>query len=256
MSDPVLGFYEGMAEEYHLLFANWAQSVERQGAVLDALLRRCGAPPPRRVLDCACGIGTQALGLSSRGYVVHATDLSPAAVARAEREARAMNLTLTTGVADMRTLDSQVPGTFSVVLAFDNAVPHLLTDEDLDAASRAMASKLVPGGLLLLSLRDYDVLAAQQPRFDSERVLDAPEGRRILFQLWDWAMDGKTYTAHQFILRPEGSGWQATEHKGVYRALQRVELERSLTRAGLMDTRWHAPEETGFYQPILTARRP
>jgi 2-polyprenyl-3-methyl-5-hydroxy-6-metoxy-1,4-benzoquinol methylase len=256
MSDSVLGFYEGMAEEYHLLFANWTQSVERQGAMLDALLRRCGAPPPRRVLDCACGIGTQALGLAARGYVVHATDLSPAAVARAEREARAMNLTLTTGVADMRTLDSQVPGTFSVVLAFDNAMPHLLTDEDLDAASHAMASKLVPGGLLALSLRDYDTLATQQPRFDSERVLDAPEGRRILFQLWDWAADGRTYTVQQFILRPEGSGWQATEHKGVYRALQRVELERSLTRAGLMDTRWYAPEETGFYQPILTARRP
>jgi 2-polyprenyl-3-methyl-5-hydroxy-6-metoxy-1,4-benzoquinol methylase len=256
MSDAVLGFYEGLAEEYHLLFANWAQTVERQGAALDALLRRCGAPPPRRVLDCACGIGTQALGLAARGYVVHATDLSPAAVARAEREARALNVTLTTGVADMRTLDTQVAGTFPVVLAFDNAVPHLLTDEDLDSAAHAMASKVAPGGLLALSIRDYDTLVAEQPRFTSERVLDAPEGRRILFQLWDWSADGRTYTVHQFILRPEGGGWQATEHTGVYRALQRVELERALTRAGLMDTRWYSPEETGFYQPILTARRP
>jgi hypothetical protein len=96
----------------------------------------------------------------------------------------------------------------------------------------------------------------QQPRFTSERVLEAPEGRRILFQLWDWSADGRTYTVHQFILRPEGSGWQTTEHTGVYRALHRVELERALTRAGLMDTRWYSPEETGFYQPILTARRP
>ncbi|MFP2963994.1 hypothetical protein ACLEPN_41365 [Myxococcus sp. 1LA] len=66
MTDLALGFYEGMAEEYHLLFANWPQAVERQGAMLDALLRRCEAPPPRRVLDCACGIGTQALGLAGR----------------------------------------------------------------------------------------------------------------------------------------------------------------------------------------------
>ncbi|MFY1826205.1 class I SAM-dependent methyltransferase [Myxococcus fulvus] len=256
MADSVLEFYEGLAEEYHLLFVNWAQTVERQGAALDALLRRCGAPPPRRVLDCACGIGTQALGLAGRGYVVHATDLSPAAVARAEREARTLGVTLTTGVADMRTLDTQVPGMFQVVLAFDNAVPHLLTDEDLDAAAHAMASKLAPGGLLALSVRDYDALMAQQPRFTSERVLDAPEGRRILFQVWDWSADGRTYTVHQFILRPEAKGWQATEHTGVYRALQRVEVERALTRAGLVDTRWYSPEETGFYQPILTARRP
>ncbi|WP_426734980.1 class I SAM-dependent methyltransferase [Myxococcus faecalis] len=255
MAESVLEFYQGLAEEYHLLFANWAQTVERQGAALDALLRRCGAPPPRRVLDCACGIGTQALGLAGRGYAVHATDLSPAAVARAEREARTLGVTLTTGVADMRTLDSQVSGMFQVVLAFDNAVPHLLTDEDLDAAAQAMASKLAPGGLLALSVRDYDALMAEQPRFTSERVLDAPEGRRILFQVWDWAADGRTYTVHQFILRPEGKGWQATEHTGVYRALQRVEVERALTRAGLVDTRWYSPEETGFYQPILTARR-
>ena len=33
-------------------------------------------------------------------------------------------------------------------------------------------------------------------------------------------------------------------------------IERALTRAGLVDTRWYSPEETGFYQPILTARRP
>ncbi|WP_426744354.1 class I SAM-dependent methyltransferase [Myxococcus faecalis] len=256
MAESVLEFYQGLAEEYHLLFANWAQTVERQGAALDALLRRCGAPPPRRVLDCACGIGTQALGLAGRGYVVHATDLSPAAVARAEREARTLGVTLTTGVADMRTLDTQVSGMFQVVLAFDNAVPHLLTDEDLDAAAHAMASKLAPGGLLALSVRDYDALMADQPRFTSERVLDAPEGRRILFQVWDWAADGRTYTVHQFILRPEGKGWQATEHTGVYRALQRVEVERALTRVGLVDTRWYSPEETGFYQPILTARRP
>ncbi|QSQ12379.1 class I SAM-dependent methyltransferase [Myxococcus landrumensis] len=255
MSEPVRDFYEGLAEEYHLLFANWAQTVERQGATLDALLRRSGAPPPRRVLDCACGIGTQALGLAGRGYVVHATDLSPSAVARAEREARVMGVHLTTGVADMRTLDVQVSGAFDVVVAFDNAIPHLLTDEDLDAAANAMVAKLVPGGLLALSVRDYDLLVAQQPRFTSERVLDAPEGRRILFQVWDWATDGRTYKVHQFILRPEGSGWQATEHTGVYRALQRVEVERALTRAGLVDTRWYAPEETGFYQPILTGRR-
>ncbi|MBU8899816.1 SAM-dependent methyltransferase [Corallococcus sp. H22C18031201] len=256
MNDPVLGFYEGLAEEYHLLFADWAQSVERQGAVLDALLRRSGAPPPRRVLDCACGIGTQALGLAARGYHVHATDLSPAAVARTEREARAFNVTLTTGIADMRRLDTQVPGTFHAVLSFDNAMSHLLTDADLDAAARAMASRLVPEGLLLASIRDYDVLREGRPRFTSERVLDTPEGRRILFQLWDWSADGGQYTVHQFILRQDGGTWQTTEHTGVYRALQRVDLERALTRAGLVDPRWYTPEETGFYQHIITARRP
>jgi SAM-dependent methyltransferase len=256
MSDSVLGFYEGLAEDYHQLFVDWRASVERQAGVLEALLRRLGAPAPRTLLDCSCGIGTQAIGLALRGYTVHATDLSPAAVARAEREARALGASLTTGVADMRTLDTQVPGRFDVVLSFDNAVPHLLTDEDLDAAARAMASRLVPGGLLAVSLRDYEALRTQRPRFDSERVIDGPEGRRILFQVWDWDADGRGYQVNQFLLRAGDGGWRVAQHSGRYRALLRAELDAALARAGFTDLRWHAPEASGFYQPIVTARRP
>ncbi|RKH18577.1 class I SAM-dependent methyltransferase [Corallococcus praedator] len=256
MPDSVLDFYEGLAEEYHLLFADWEQSVERQGAVLDALLRRSGAPPPRRVLDCACGIGTQALGLAARGFGVHATDLSPSAVARAEREARAMHVSITTGVADMRMLDWQVPDTFDVVMACDNALAHLLEDSDLQDAANAMASRLVPGGLLVASLRDNAALLEKRPRFTAERVLDTPLGRRVLFQVWDWAVDDRQYTVRQFILRQESGIWHTTEHTGIYRLLERLELERALTQAGLVDPRWYSPEESGFYQPLITVRKP
>lgn len=255
MGDATLEFYEGLAGDYHQLFADWRASVERQGTVLEALLRRCDAPPPRTLLDCSCGIGTQAIGLARRGYTVHATDLSPASVTRAEREARALGATLTTGVADMRTLDAQVPGRFDVVLSCDNAVPHLLTDADLDAAARSMAEKLVPGGVLLVSIRDYDALRVQRPRFDSERVIDSPEGRRILFQVWDWDGDGESYQVQQFILGSGDGGWRVAQHTTRYRALRRVELEAALTRVGFTDLLWHAPESSGFYQPILTARR-
>lgn len=256
MSDATREFYEGLAGDYHQLFADWRASVDRQGTVLEALLRRCDAPPPRALLDCSCGIGTQAIGLALRGYTVHATDLSPASVARAGREAHTLGASLTTGVADMRTLDTQVPGHFDVVLSCDNAVPHLLTDEDLDAAARAMAAKLVPGGLLLLSLRDYDTLRVQRPQFNSERVIDSPEGRRILFQVWDWEADGGAYQLQQFILGPGNGGWRVVQHTARYRALRREELDAVLVRAGFTDLRWHPPEASGFYQPILTARRP
>src|ERR1700736_5531060 len=39
------------------------------------------------VLDCACGIGTQALGLARAGYNVEGTDLSRAEIERAKAEA-------------------------------------------------------------------------------------------------------------------------------------------------------------------------
>jgi tRNA/tmRNA/rRNA uracil-C5-methylase (TrmA/RlmC/RlmD family) len=53
--------------------------LRRQGAALDALTGRERAA----VLDCACGIGTQALGLALRGHRVVGTDVSARAVVRA-----------------------------------------------------------------------------------------------------------------------------------------------------------------------------
>ena len=37
-------------------------SVRRQGEILDRLIAGRMGPPPHTVLDCACGIGTQAIG--------------------------------------------------------------------------------------------------------------------------------------------------------------------------------------------------
>src|SRR3954454_2871983 len=106
MADSVAGFYDGLAAEYHLLFADWDASVGRQGEILDRLIVGELGQGPHRVLDCSCGIGTQAIGLALRGHGVHGTDISPAAVERAQREATRLGVTLATGVADLRALDA------------------------------------------------------------------------------------------------------------------------------------------------------
>lgn len=64
--DPhnVQTFYDDLAAEYTLLFADWRASVQRQGDVLAALIRQHGGAEVRAILDAACGIGTQAIGLA------------------------------------------------------------------------------------------------------------------------------------------------------------------------------------------------
>lgn len=97
-------FYDDLTEDYHLLFADWEESMRRQAAALDRVIQATLGPTRHSVLDGACGIGTQAVGLALLGYRVHATDLSSTAVARAEREAAARGASLSCGVADLRTL--------------------------------------------------------------------------------------------------------------------------------------------------------
>lgn len=257
MDEEVRTFYDGLAESYHLIFADWRASMRRQAAALDRLIGSELGPGLHAILDAACGIGTQAIGLALRGHRVHATDLSPNAVARAEREAVAVGAALAFGIADLRTLGDQVSGEFDVVLACDNALPHLLTDADLRLAVASMAAKIRPGGLFLASLRDYDRLVQERPQGEGPRVFDDLRGRRISFQVWDWSDDGSTYRLHQFLVRQDGEAWQTDHFSTEYRALLAADLVAALRSAGfpLGGIHWHEPEESGFFQPIVTARK-
>ncbi|MFD1732787.1 class I SAM-dependent methyltransferase [Deinococcus malanensis] len=81
--DAALRFYDEFADQYKLIFDNWIAAVRRQADILAPFLRGQGIQPGATVLDCACGIGTQAYGLASKGYQVTATDLSPRSIERA-----------------------------------------------------------------------------------------------------------------------------------------------------------------------------
>jgi SAM-dependent methyltransferase len=256
MANSVMPFYDQLSDDYHLLWEDWAQTVRGHGKFLNRLLRDRLGEGPLSVLDCCCGIGTQALGLALHGHRVHATDVSAPAVARAAREAAALGVPVTFGVVDVRTLAEQVAGTFDAALAFDNALPHLLTDEDLDRGVRGMAARLRPGGLFLASTRDYDAAVQERPRATPVRVHDTPPFRRVVFQVWDWNADGRTYHMHLFLLKDTPSGWQAAQYATDYRALLRAEFTAALVRAGLSEVRWQMPQESGFYQPFVTARKP
>jgi glycine/sarcosine N-methyltransferase len=255
MADRVRAFYDELAESYHLIYADWPASIRRQAAALDRLIQERRGPGAHTILDCACGIGTQAIGLAQLGHRVHATDLSPNAVARAEREAAARGVSLSFEVADLRTLAADVEGEFDVVLACDNALPHLLTDDELRLAVENLAAKLRPGGLFLASLRDYDRLVLERPRGEGPRVFDDIRGRSISFQVWDWAEDGSRYRLHQFLVQQDDAGWQTRHFSTDYRALLPAELVGALRQAGfpLGSIHWHEPEESGFFQPIVTA---
>jgi SAM-dependent methyltransferase len=153
-------FYEGLAPLYHLVYADWPASVERQGEQLDAVLREelgrsPDDPAPGEVLDAACGIGTQSLGLAARSWRVTASDLSPAAVERAGREAARRGLDVAFSVADLRAVHDHHRRTFEAVLACDNSLPHLLTDADLLAAVVQLRRATAPGGVCVVSMRDY-----------------------------------------------------------------------------------------------------
>ncbi len=255
--NDVAVFYDELAEDYSALFVDWDASVARQAGIIDRLIRSHGPPGARRLLDATCGIGTQAIGLALRGYEVVASDISPRAVDRARREALRLGARLEIDVADVRALPETAPGPFDVAISFDNALPHLVEPGDVDAALHSLATALRAGGLLLVSVRDYDALLAARPSGEPPRITGPVGTRRVMAQAWEWEPDGPVYRLHQFVLREGPPGQWATRHLETrYRAYRRDELTAAALAAGLTDAEWLEPSATGFYQPILAAHRP
>jgi glycine/sarcosine N-methyltransferase len=251
-------FYDELAERYHLVYPDWEASLARQGQALHDIIERTLGPGPRTVLDWACGIGTQSLGLAALGHRVAGSDLSAVAVTRAAREARGRHVPLAGVTADMRALPfgGEV---FDVVICADNALPHLLTRDDLDAALAGMHRVLRPGGLLAISTRDYDADRPAKPRWRPPLVTQTPAGRAITFHLWHWHDDGERYDMELFQLVPgpeaDGESWLVEVVRATYWALTRDQVSGHVTGAGFRDLRWLTVAESGFFQPLLLARR-
>jgi glycine/sarcosine N-methyltransferase len=255
MSD-VQQFYDDMAEEYHFIFADWEKSVYRQADILAAMLEKLGETAPKMVLDCTCGIGTQAIGLAMKGYNVHATDLSPEEIEKAKDYAKRFDLpqAMSFAVADL--LETPInPEEYEIVLAFDNAIAHFQTDEDLAKALNTMRVQLKKGALLTMSLRNYDMLAQERPTESFVSNADDANGRRIVFQTWDWAEDGSFYKMEMFFMRRDGDTWRTKSYQTRLRAWRREDINRILAESGFEAIAWQMPEESGFYQPIMTARK-
>ena len=256
MSKHVTDFYDRLSLLYHHNMGwDWDAAVREEGGQLSRFLADgLNRPSPYSILDCSCGIGTQAIGLALNGHKVHATDISPVSIECASEEADKLGVEMTFGVADYRKLEESVTDTFDIVLSCDNSISHCLTDNDLSAALTSMKARLNPGGLLLLSLRDYAALVDDQPRFNNEHVQDKKDGRRIVFQLWDWDDDGRRYKIHQFLICHHDGEFEVNHFETKLRALLRDEIMAAIRAAGYEKVRWHVPEESGYYQPIITAR--
>lgn len=251
--DSTTHFYDGLADSYHLVYADWNGSVERQGVALDRVIRQLLGPGRRRILDVACGIGTQSLGLAALGHVVVGSDISASAIKRAEREAVARGLQLELSVADMRSAHAHHRAQFDVVLCADNALPHLLTDDEILAALRQFYACTAPGGLCLVSTRDYGKEERGGTRFVPHGVRTDDDARCIVFQVWEWR--GDWYDVSLYLVRDRGeSGCAATVHRSTYYA---VPVERTcvlMGEAGFVDVA--LLEESAYFQPLLAGRRP
>ncbi len=250
--DIIQNFYDDLATQYDKLFFDWKSTTKEQAAILDKIFRDNGFDTSARVLDCACGIGTQAVGLAGMGYAVTASDISEGELAEAKARAEGAQADIRFARADFRALSESFSEHFDIVIAMDNALPHMLSREDLSAAVRSITERLAEGGIFVASIRDYDALLQSRPPYSPPYIHPTENGQRVSFQTWHW--EGEHYRLIQYIIDDEET-LQLSRFVCEYRAVRREELTALLTACGCRSVTWLFPEETGFYQPIVVAKK-
>ncbi|HEV8657123.1 MAG TPA: methyltransferase domain-containing protein [Thermoanaerobaculia bacterium] len=247
MSD-VRPFYDGLADLYHLIYEDWPRSIENQARALDEIIR-AEAPHARTVADVACGIGTQALGLAQRGYEVIGSDISEQALQRAEREAAARNLRIDFHIDDMLRLSTYRDRSVDVLLACDNAIPHLLSDEEIASAFRQFHRVIKPGGLCVISVRDYAAISREPLRLVPYGVRALPEANVAIFQVWEW--EGDQYNLSMYFVQDDGVRVNTRVLRSRYYAISIAKLIDLFTKAGFADVR---RIDDRYFQPLIIAR--
>ena len=246
-----LPFYDRLAPYYHLIYENWEHSIDVQGKAIAHLLDDLGVARGAAVLDAACGIGTQALGLAPH-YRLSASDLSNGAVARLDRELAQRGLTARTGVDDMRVLVQCASASMDAIIACDNSVPHLLTDADILAAFKTFFRCLRPNGVVLISVRDYANIARVSPDVRPYGMRYEGPNRFLAVQAWEW--NGAHYDLRMYLTRENGDGQcETTCLRTRYYAVTIEQLCHLLHAAGFVDVARH---DDVLFQPVLAARRP
>jgi len=191
-------FYDNLATQYDKLFFDWKQTTKEQATILNKIFKDNGFDYSSKVLDCACGIGTQAIGLACLGYSVTASDISSGEIAEAKARAKNNNVKIRFENADFCALSKTFTELFDIIIAMDNALPHMLSSEDLERAIKSITNQIKENGIFVGSIRDYDALLKDKPPYSPPYIHKTDKGQRVSFQTWDW--NKEHYKLVQYII--------------------------------------------------------
>jgi glycine/sarcosine N-methyltransferase len=222
--------YEGF--DYSRLIS-WGPRLEREWPFLDAVLRDVS---PARVLDMGSGTGEHARFLASHGFSVVGIDSSSTMIERARASTDEAAVEFIEG--DMTDAAATAGRGFGAALSLGNALPHLLTDDDIRRFAASARAVIVPGGPLVIQLLNYDRIEAKKERSlpltflpDPDdpsatiiflRAMDLREGGRLIFMPTMLKMRSEAEPPIEVVSsrRVEIRGWRQRE------------LEKALRQAG------------------------
>lgn len=248
-------FYDTLAPYYKYIYKDWDKSITKQAAVLKAVIEEYVGYDARTILDVACGIGTQSIGLAKLGYELTASDISAREIEQAQIEAKRHHVELDFHVADMREVNDVFSKKVDVLIACDNAIPHLLSDLEIKQTFQKFHQCIKPGGGCIISVRDYSQLIREpnEKKMYPRQVIPHNEGQLILFDVWDFD-DKDHYEITTYLIKDHGSQNPTTEvaRGGKYYCVELPTLEQLFLEVGFQSA---ITLRDRFFQPLIVAMK-
>jgi SAM-dependent methyltransferase len=241
-------YYNQLSPHYKHIYQDWNESVQRQAEILDAVIHEQIGSHAKSILDAACGIGTQSIGLAQMGYALTASDISASEIEEARAEAEKRHLNIDFEVVDMRQAWNHYQRQFDVVLACDNAIPHLLTDEEILQTFQQFYECTRLDGGCIISVRDYAAMARGGSKLYPRQVHETEDGKIVIFD--HWAFDGDFYDMTTYVVEDKGQPLANTHviRGGRYYCIGADRLEQLMARAGFVNV---VTLRERFFQPLI-----
>ena len=169
--------YAVLAEIYdyvmrHVDYVEWSDYIE------DVFARFSHGLTPRSITEVACGTGTLALEMASRGYHVHGMDLSQHMIDRARAKAAKFDDPETPpptfAVHDMRDLPD---GNADAVLCLYDSINYCMNEDELKTTISGLLRLVRPGGLCVF---DFTTETNSLRYFEDSKYHD--RGRGVYYE--------------------------------------------------------------------------
>ncbi|NUP66775.1 MAG: methyltransferase domain-containing protein [Nonomuraea sp.] len=251
--------YRDLAADYHWIFPD--RVVTPPGALgatspgserlIEAVV--AALPPGASLLDCACGIGTDAMALAGRGLRVSGSDGSAAMVEEARRRVPGVEF----ATCLWQDLPGPLPAPFDVVLCLGNSLVHTGSRAAMVAALRGMRRALTPDGTLIVDSRNWELLLRERPRIVTADAFLRRDGvRSLCVYVWTFPPEsGPPIQAEVVFLLESGDG-PVTHHRYPldFVPFTEAELRERVEEAGFTVTESTYRDDAGRYALAAVVR--
>ena len=246
--------YSTLAEDYHWLVPpGEAKAVSLLARHPDRL---SAFGSDAAVLDCACGVGSDAIALARAGYRVSASDGSEAMVAEARRLVDQAGVAVAALVCRWEDLPGCFDQSFDVVLCLGNSISHLPSDA-MVRAFQGMGGVTRDRGLLVLNARNWEKLRRERPRLSAPDRVVARDGRRCVpLYIWSYADDWGAAHHVEIVFVLDTAGRVTTRrHELTFWPFRVSDLRERLEAAGfaVVDDTYQADQD--WYEVVAEHRR-